>query len=648
MARARNPSRRAAPPSERPGLLARAAPWLGLAAVLVVTALAYQPALPGPFALDDWGSIEANMRLRAPDAVRVPSLSELLGPGRPVTELTFAIDWRAAGLDPVRFHSVSLGLHLLTVIAAFGFLFALLRRSGHPRPRSLALVISAIFALHPIQTESVAYAAQRAEILSSLLYLVSLLLLDRVPAALATWRGSTAWAGAALAWLLGMGSKTIAITVPGAFLLDQAIVAPAAEKGGPALRRRLVRAIAISAPLLALCAWSATLHLRSFAADPGGGAGFSATPLGASSYLLTQFRVVWLYLRLLAWPDSLAFDRSFPASQGVDAAVLAAGAGLAALVVLAGFLWFRAEQASGPRPAARLASFGIAFWFVVLSPTSSFVPVTDLAVEHRVYLASLGVFLAAVVGADALLHQLLPRPRAALAGGALAALALFALGLGLASRARVWSSSEALWRSSAEASPDNARSWTNLGLALQRKGNPAGAEAAYLRAWTVVRQQGRAASLARNHSSLLIEGGRPVEALAIAERGLAIIPGEPSLHANSAAALSRLGRTAEALEAAHQAARAAPGNPLIRNLLGQALTMTGDWPGALAEFQAAEGLDPGNPLYPVAAGVVLSSLGRRDEACAAFRRAGAISGSRPLPLDAARRASDLGCPILSP
>ena len=227
-------------------------------------------------------------------------------------------------------------------------------------------------------------------------------------------------------------------------------------------------------------------------------------------------------------------------------------------------------------------------------------------------------------------------------------MALLSLGIALDARARVWGSEEALWASAAAASPGNARAWTNLGLARSRRGDRAGAEAAYVRAWAVVESPGRAASLARNHAALLIQAGRPAEALAVLDRGMAFAPGDYSLHANRAAALGNMGRPVEALEEARWAARAAPGDPLMRNLLGQALSVNGDWPGALAEFQAAEGLDPGNPLYPVAAGVALSSLGRRDEACAAFRRAGARSGSRPLPLDAARRASALGCPILAP
>jgi Flp pilus assembly protein TadD len=328
--------------------------------------------------------------------------------------------------------------------------------------------------------------------------------------------------------------------------------------------------------------------------------------------------------------------------------VLLAAAGALAMVALAGVLWVRAERSAVPRPAERLAAFGILFWFVALSPTSSFVPVMDLAVEHRVYLASIGPFLAVTVGADALLHRLLPARRAASASAVLGSLVLLALGLGLVSRARVWRSAEALWREAATASPDNGRAWTNLGLELARRGDRAGAETAYGRAWAVVRQPARVVSLARNHSGLLLETGRTAEALAVLDRGLALSPGDAGLRANRAAALGQMGQPAEALAEARRAAAARPEDPLMRNVLGQALTVNGEWGAALAEFRAAEAIDPGAPLYPVSAAISLAALGQREEACAAFRSAAYRFRARPLPLDAAARAAALGCPLPVP
>ena len=298
--------------------MTRAVPWLGLVALLAITAAAYAPSLDGPFVLDDWGSVEGNARLRQPDALRWPPMADLLGTGRPVTESTFVLDLRAAGPVPRRFRLVGLALHLAAVVAAFAWMGRLLSRAGHPRARGLALVVAALFALHPIQMDAVAYVSQRAEVLSALLSLVALLLLDAAASRWPGGRGVAAWLAGTGTWVLAMGAKAVAIAVPGAFLLDQAVVAPPDQRGARAAFRRAFRAAGLLVPIAGLVAWSATLHLRAFAAHPEGGAGFAATSLSAGQYLATQFRVVWLYLRLLAWPRGFAFDRLFEPSLSVD------------------------------------------------------------------------------------------------------------------------------------------------------------------------------------------------------------------------------------------------------------------------------------------------------------------------------------------
>lgn len=625
--------------------MTRAAPWVGLVALLAVTAFAYAPSLDGPFVLDDWGSVEGNARLRQPDALRWPAIADLLGTGRPLTGLTFALDLRAAGPVPRRFRLVGLGLHLAAVAAAFAWLGRLLSRAGHPRARSIALVVAALFALHPIQVDAVGYVSQRAEVLSALLALVALLLLDVAASRWRTGGGVAAWLAGTGTWVLAMGAKAVAIAVPGVFLLDQTVVAPPDRRGGRALARRAVRAAGLLVPIAGLVAWSTVLHLRAFAAHPEGGAGFTATSLSAGQYLATQLRVVWLYLRLLAWPRGFAFDRLFEPSLSADAAVIVAGLGVAALLALALGLWVLAERGAAPSAAAPLVAFGILFWFVVLSPTSSIVPVKDLAVEHRVYLASLGPFLAAAVAVDLLLHRWLASPASRIAGVAVTGVAVLMLAVLLRSRAEAWGSVEGFWREAAEASPGNARILTNQAIALQRKGDVAGADASYRRAWAVARDPERIARLAGNHASLLLDMGRPAEALAVTDRGLSLAPGDPVLWVNRAVALGTLGRNAEALADARRAAAASPGDPRMQHVLGLARSANGDREGALQAFRAAESLDPGNPLHPVMVAIGLGALGRRDEACAAFRDAAARTRVRPLPQNASARAAALGCPI---
>jgi protein O-mannosyl-transferase len=622
-----------------------AAPWLAMAGLLVVAALAYQPAVHGGFHFDDWGSIQSNMALRRPEATDLPPVARLLAPDRVVTQLTFAWDYRAAGLEAVRYHVVSLLFHLAASLMAFAYARSLLRRVGHPRAEALAVVVGGAFALHPVQTQAVAYTAQRAEVLASLFYLGALLLLDAAAARGWTLRAAATWGGGVVAWVLGMGSKTIAITAPAALVLDQAVVAPPAGPGVPGPARRAGRALLLALPMLGLAAWSAAIHLNAFAAAPLAGVGSgSMSALPASSYFVTQWRVQWLYLRLLAWPNALALDRTFVPSTGVDGAAALAGVGILALLALAAWLWWRAEHGRGDVAAQRIGAFGILFWFLVLVPTSSVIPVVDLAVEHRVYLAALGPMLAVAVGADALLRRLLPAPGAARAGAALAVLVLGGLAIGLVSRSRVWSSEETLWRDAAEKVPDNARILTNLGLALQAKGDLKGAEEAYERALPLATLPLHAVMLTRNYGGLLENLGRFQEALAILEQGLAIAPDHAELLTNRAVALVQLNRPEEAIADARKAVASSPGNPMLINILGEIYAYQARWPEALERFQAATALDPSSPLYFSNQALPLGALGRTAEACNILRETKVRYGPDAIPATSRRWVELIPCP----
>ena len=612
--------------------------------MLAGAVLAYRPALHGEFHFDDWGSIQNNMALRGPDALRLPSLVELLRPARAVTQLSFALDYRAAGLEPLRYHVVSLFLHVAAGVLAFLFTRQLLRRAGHLRASALAVVVAGAFALHPIQSQAVAYVAQRAEVLSSLFYLLCLLLLDSAAARRRTLRAGVSWAAAVASWLVAMGSKSIAITAPAVFVLEQAVVASGGERGSGPLARRSLRALVLAAPLLLLAAWSAVLHMGDFASNPGAGVGVESAALPTGRYFLSQLRVQWLYLRLLAWPDGLTVDRDFTASPGLDAASALAGAGIVVALLFAAWLWRRAERAPGAAPAERLAAFGIFFWFVVLAPTSSVVPVVDLAMEHRVYLASLGPILALVVGVDAALHRAVAPPRAALAGAALAAAVLLALAVMLTGRARVWATEESLWRDAAAKYSNKPRILTNLGLALQHKGDVQGAEAAYRRGWVLAQTPADVVHLARNLGALLTMGGRHAESLVVVDRGLEVAPEHPELRMNRAVALAQMGRSEEARAEARRALVVAPDDPTLLNAYGEILAYQRNWAEALAAFQAATARDPGSPIYFTHQALPLAGVGRKAEGCQVLRQAAARFGAERLPADAPRWKAVIGCP----
>jgi hypothetical protein len=173
-----------------------------------------------------------------------------------------------------------------------------------------------------------------------------------------------------------------------------ALATPSRGPDAPSPAARLLRALLVSAPAWAVTGAAFFLTLRGISGDPG--AGFSVEGGGPTHYALTQARVVWLYARLALFPAGQALEHPFDPSPGlVHAPTIAALAGLVAALAAAVFLWRRGG-------APRAAAVGILWWFLLLSPTSSVVPIIDLVAEHRVYLALAGLALSLAVGLDAL------------------------------------------------------------------------------------------------------------------------------------------------------------------------------------------------------------------------------------------------------
>jgi tetratricopeptide (TPR) repeat protein len=609
---------------------------LALALVLGVTALLYGPALDGAFQFDDSASITRDWTIRDAGALlRDLRPADLLGPARPVTTLSFALDYARAGLDPRAFHVTSLVLHLAVVLLVWALASSALRGAGGKTRRWLPLLVAAAFALHPVQTESVAFAAQRAEVLAAGLGLATLLTLVRADR---LWPQRRAWALAALATalhLLALGSKIVAVVTPAAFLLHRAVLP---DDGAETLASRVRRAGLVSAPIWIVSVATAVKALVEL--GPGQTAGLHAGALGPWRHLLTELRVHWLYVRLVLWPVGQSVDHAFTGSPGLlHLPTLAALAATLAAAATALVLWRRAERGVAGSHARAIA-FGILFFLVELSPSSSVVPIADLVAEHRAYLASAGVLLAAAAAADRLLDVVL-RGRAPWARPALAVAVLAALGVGSVLRAEQWGNDVALWEDAATRNPSSARVWANVGYARHERGDLARALEAYERADRLATDPAVVGGIALNLSALCGEQGQRDRALAVLDRGLAAAPSDARLHTNRAAVLWQLRRLVEARAAAERALDlAGTGYPKAHDLLGLILADLGDAEGALSQFRAAMRLDPDTAAYAEHELLALARLGRERDACVAWarvQRSGA-AGER-----ARAVAASLGC-----
>jgi tetratricopeptide (TPR) repeat protein len=431
---------------------------------------------------------------------------------RPLTYLTFWLNYQLGGDDPMGYHAVNLLLHL----AACWMAASLFRRVLSCGQAAAWAVV--LFALHPLQTEAVVYVFARATLLSALL-------------CLSCWQ----------AWLGGRRGLAVAFFAAALLAKEEAAAFPLFLLGwewlfGGAEQRNWRRIVWPVTAMLGLVALAAARLFYAGLVTAGSGFGFDLGEITPLTYLLTQARSFWEYARLLVVPVGLNFDRDFPLSTGLDAKTLIAWLGLLA--------------------AAGAAAWGLRrerhlYWFLggllLLAPTSSIAPLADLIAERRMYLPliSFSLFL------GFLLDRALSRAPVVPRGIAIFGLA-FALAACSFSRVLVWQTEESLWRDTVAKSPAKVRPKLQLARALAANGPGAVSERLALL------RQARELS-PRNPDVLLefgvvhLQTGSPGEALAAFEQAAAIQPGNAQVQANRGAALYLLGRLQES-EAAFQSA----------------------------------------------------------------------------------------------
>ena len=344
-------------------------PWvLGLLLALAIF-LVYSNTFHGPFQYDDGSDVRENMTIRHLWPLR--DVFFIHGSGfmtRPVTNLTFAINYAIGGLKPFSYHLTNLSIHICASLALLGIIRRTLslprlrdRFSGHIP--TLSLITAALWALHPLLTESVSYITQRYESLMGMFVLLTFYCVLRMAEDASPLKWATL---ASMSCLLALGSKEVAVTVPILVLLFDRTFLAGSFRG--AWRKRRVLYLGL------MVAWACFAFIQFGSAGKRGFAGFGLdTPWWR--YALNQPNVILYYLRLALWPHPLNFDYFWPLAKSWGQLV----PGFLAIGALLGLtLWalFR-------RPEIAFLSV---FFFFILAPTSSVMPILDLAVEHRMYL----------------------------------------------------------------------------------------------------------------------------------------------------------------------------------------------------------------------------------------------------------------------
>lgn len=558
---------------------------LAAAALVALAFLAYLPALSAGFVWDDVVVADNELLGSWRGLLRIwiePSAQEWEAHYWPLTYTSFWIEHRLFGVSAAVHHATNVALHALNGVLAWW----VLRRLGARG----ACVAAALFAVHPVHVESVAWIVERKDVLSCAFFLAALGAYLRYDERRGGPGARASWALAALAFTAAMLSKSVAIAFPVAALLC------VWWRRGRLGRAELLPLV----PLFALAAGIAFLDVR-FASgrDPES---FDFTLLERAAL---AGRAVWTYLAKLAWPAELAV--SYPRWEVGTGLRLLWPASVAA--VLAG-LWL-ARRRVGRAP------FALAFFYAfALGPTLGFFDyyflLYSFVADRFQYLASLAP-LVGVAALGALVVErapLEPVPRRAVAG-VLTLLVLVPLTWRCHRQAAVWRDDETLFRATLEVHPGAWMAWTNLGNAFESAGRHEEALEAHRRSLEIRPDH------AEGHYNLslsLNSLGRHEEALASLERALELQPLYPKALNNVGFTLDQLERHDEAAQSYLRALELDPDNYEALYNLGNALGALERYEEAVEVFARAEAADPGSLDAPYMRAYCLQSLERHAEA----------------------------------
>ena len=591
-----------------------------LTGLVLVTVLVYARGMHGQFELDDLHTVEWNSTIHhLGNYVDFSQWLGILQAARVLTDFTFALDYAIAGLDPFPYHVTNLAIHLAAVLLVYAFTRRVLAFGGLAKRESLSLVVAAVFALHPLQTQAVIYVSQRAESLASALYLGSLLLLLEAERRGRRAAGAALYAAAFVAFVLGLGTKTIVLTLPFAYLLMGILPGRAAYANELARPRKR---LALAAPFVLYSVLVVLLVLPKLKGNGTGldVAGFGVPWLPPWRYFRTEWHVIVTYLRLLFWPAGQNLDWDFPLARGFgDPIVLACGLFLATLLIGTGIILYRNYARADDRGAvARVMAFGVFWFYLVLSHTSTLLPILDVLVEHRLYLASFGVFLAVIVGADHALARVRKQASVTLV------LLLCASLAGLAFvRVGTWRSKLLMWTDVVAKSPRKARAHLGLGNAYCLAGQRQLAIDEYTAALELAADDPIwiRSDIREKLAATFLSQGRTADAITAAQAGLTEKPDHSGLLGTLALAHLQRHELPEAEVAAEKAVRAAPKSATALLALGMVRAQRGDQPGALDDFERAVKLEPDLLQGCLLLAGTYRAQGRNQEACDVLLRA---------------------------
>jgi tetratricopeptide (TPR) repeat protein len=516
------------------------------------------------------------------------------GNWHPLTWLSLMLDAEPGGIDARRAHLTNVALHVANAI----LLFWVLSRMTGRRWRSAA--VAGLFTVHPVHVESVAWVSERKDVLSTLLWLLTMLAYLRY----VERPGSLRYLLVVLLFAAGLLAKPMLVTLPFVLLLLDGWPLGRLPWGkGLTASLRSWASFWDKAPLLGLAAASCAVTL---AAQAAGGA-INVQPFGvrAANAVVSYVK----YSGMMLWPSGLSalypYEESLPVSWVASSGLLLLGVSLAVVLnalrrpyLLVGWLWYAGT----------------------LVPVIGLVQVGSQSLADRyTYVPLTGLFLMIVWGAAELLglDREPARGRRALAAAAAAAVGV-ALGAAAHAQARHWRDSTALYSRALAVTERNVLAHNGLAAELHAKGRADEAERHFRQALAI---EPRSTYALLHLAGILVEKGGLDEAVARYREALRLRPGDADAHANLAIALTRLDRLDDASLEFAQALRLAPDLPLAHQGLGLLLARQGKTERAIGHLRRALAVSPGDGVTRTNLGTLLLKQGDFEQAAAEFERA---------------------------
>ena len=556
--------------------------------IVLLTLVTYAPAMRGGFVWDDEQYVSKNRLLSADDGLwRIWTSPGESPQYYPLVFTSFWLETRAWGDSAFGFHVVNVLLHAVGAL----LLWRVLLRLQVPG----AWLAGAVFALHPVHVESVAWITERKNVLSGVFYLLAL-------AAYLGYADRRQWRPYVLSLALfacALLSKTVTCSLPVAILLCQW------WKHGRVGKRDVLPLLPFF--VIGICLGLATVYVEKHHVGATG-AGWQ---LPAMERCLIAGRAVWFYIGKLIWPANLAF--TYP-RWNVDSAVPWHYAFPAVFLVVVALLWtLRRRIGRGPLAA-------VAFFVITLAPTLGFFDVYffrfSYVADHFQYHASMGI-IALLAGLGCHYARTSGRVAHGLADGFAAAL-VGVLSILTWNHARIYENEETLYLDTLAKNPSAWLAHNNLGRMYHEQGRYADAQH-HLR--MALERYPDYALAHFNLGNALAAVGELDDAVRHYERSVQLEPEAADAHNNLGVALVNQGRIEEARRCFVEAVNLLPEWAEARHNLGQVWFWLGNPGEAVAQFEAALRIDPDSAEVHYGLGNALAGQGRFDRAAAHFTEA---------------------------